>query len=181
MYEIAPDELCTFSFTHKDVENKTEKFVAFAIRFVRMLDMSIDLLGPDMDILDEQLSDLGVAHKHFGVSQRHYDLMGKALIYGLGVILCRNTFIDSRKDARETVFKFMSTAMVNGAESVWELHHRIYMYQDTSESSDASKEVAGLILPSPILILYITLHNIAYTHINAFMLFLTPYLFLLAG
>ena len=117
MYEIAPDEWCTFSFTHKDVENKTEKFVAFAIRFVRMLDMSIDLLGPDMDIMAEQLSDLGVAHKHFGVSQRHYDLMGKALIYGLGVILCKNTFTDSRKDAWETVFKFMSTAMVNGAES----------------------------------------------------------------
>ena len=117
MFEIAPDEWKTFAFTQEDVEKKTEKFVVFARRFVRMSDMAVDMLGPDMDILSEQLADLGVAHKHYGVFQLHYDLMGKSLVHTLSVILSRHSCTDASNDAWGKVFKFMSTAMLHGADS----------------------------------------------------------------
>lgn len=48
-------------------------------KFVGMLDLAIDLLGPDMDLVEEQLQHLGVAHIGYGVMPKHYPLMGKAL------------------------------------------------------------------------------------------------------
>ena len=55
MFSIAPGDECeVFPWTKLDIEKKDPKVIKFAMRFTRMLDLSIDLLGPDLDIVSEQ-------------------------------------------------------------------------------------------------------------------------------
>ena len=117
MYEIAPDAWAPFSFTAEDVENKNEKFIVFAKRFVRMLDLAVHMLGPDMDIVAEQLMDLGPTHQRYGVTQKHYDLMGQALVFTLEKVLSARNCTPATKHSWTKTFSFMAAAMLNGADS----------------------------------------------------------------
>lgn len=78
MYEIAPTAWGVFPWgngdTHKDDFFKDPKFLKFARNFIGMLDMAIDMLGPDLDLVEEQLQHLGVNHIDYGVEPRHYPL-----------------------------------------------------------------------------------------------------------
>lgn len=93
---------------------KNKKFVIFASRFVAMLDMAIDMLGPDMDMVEEQLQRLGVAHIGYGVMPKHYPLMGQAFTDTLKARLGKG-FTQKQKDSWNTVYTFMSVSMMQGA------------------------------------------------------------------
>ena len=117
MFETAPDDWSTFSFTEDDVENKSDKFLEFAKRFVKMLDLSVHMLGPDMEIVQEQLYDLGAAHERYGVTPKHYELMGKALVYTLSTVLGRRSCTEATKDSWEKIYTFITATMMEGASS----------------------------------------------------------------
>jgi len=103
MFEIAPDAWSCYSFNKKDVEEKSEKVLVFAARFVRMLDMAVEMLGPDMDIVAEQLAEIGALHKQYGVSARQYDLMDQALTHTLGTLLPPELYTETTKNAWDKV------------------------------------------------------------------------------
>ena len=54
MFEIDPEAWSIFPWTPKQFQEKDPVFLKFANKFVRMLELSVDLLGPDMDIVEEQ-------------------------------------------------------------------------------------------------------------------------------
>ncbi|CAB9507241.1 expressed unknown protein [Seminavis robusta] len=118
MYDIAPDAWTPFAFTADDVEQKNEKFMVFAKRFVRMLDLAVHMLGPDMDIVAEEMMDLGPAHARYGVTARHFELMGQALGHTLEKVLSSRDCTPSTKHSWEKIFSFMSAYMLEGAKSV---------------------------------------------------------------
>lgn len=116
MFELAPEQWDLFPFTKKDFETKDAKFMAFAKRFARMLDLAVQLLGPDMEVVEEQLGEIGLVHDRYGVKEGHYILMGKALDQTLHKILGRRSYTDKTKHAWTFIFKFMSDTMVEAAK-----------------------------------------------------------------
>lgn len=117
MFDVAPDDCSIFPWTKEHFQKKDPKFLAFATKFIRMIDMAVDMLGPDMDIVEEQMYGLGVAHKRYGVTPKHFDIMGKALEHTFQGIL-GNKFTPSNKKAWKSVYSFMSSTMIQGAAGI---------------------------------------------------------------
>jgi len=85
MYSVAKNEAeaeaewKAYPFNKEDVETKSERFIGFVTSWVRMMDMTVNMLGPDLDLLQEQLWSLGERHAEFDVlpvslSSRHRQL-----------------------------------------------------------------------------------------------------------
>lgn len=94
------------------VENKL--FLVFARQFVGMLDMAIDMLGPDLEMVEGQLQLLGIRHISYGVMPKHYPLMGKALLQTMENKL-GDSFTDRLHDSWNAIYTFMSVSMMQGA------------------------------------------------------------------
>lgn len=76
------------------------------------------MLGPDMEVVEEQLYDLGQSHQRYGVLPKHYDLMGRSLIIALENIVSEKVFDAKTKKAWKEVFEFMSLTMIQGAAGI---------------------------------------------------------------
>ena len=61
------------------------EFVAFARNFMSMLDLAIDMLGPDLDFVEGQLQELGIIVSRSMLTQRR---MGHAGHQQLKVMYC---------------------------------------------------------------------------------------------
>ena len=116
MFEIAPDAWGgIFQWTKEDFENKDPKAMKFVVNFVKMLDQAVHLLGPDMEIVQEQLFELGKSHTRYGVTPKHFELMGKALVETLQKVVGRRSFTDKTNNAWKEMYAFMSSTMIEGA------------------------------------------------------------------
>ncbi|CAB9517765.1 Involved in oxygen transport in the brain. Hexacoordinate globin [Seminavis robusta] len=114
MFQIAPEDWSLFPWTREDFKQKNPKFLAFAAKFVRMLDLAVHMLGPDMEVVEEQMYDLGRSHKNYGVLPRHFDLMGQSLLYTLQGLL-GSKFTPNTQKAWKNVYGFWSSTMIQGA------------------------------------------------------------------
>ncbi|CAB9517764.1 Involved in oxygen transport in the brain. Hexacoordinate globin [Seminavis robusta] len=115
MFEVAPDQWGNvFNWTRDDFQNKDEKFLGFANKFVRMLDLAVHMLGPDLEIVEEQMHDIGVSHRNYGVLPIHLQLMGESLAHTLQGLL-GSSFTPATKQAWKDIFGFWSTSMIQGA------------------------------------------------------------------
>ncbi|CAB9512644.1 Globin [Seminavis robusta] len=121
MYETAPNDVIwkAYSFSREDVEEKSEKFLVFAKRFTRMLDVAVSMLGPDLDTLQEAMYDLGAMHERYEVMPHHYDLMGEALVYALEHVLEPHHYTPATKKAWKELYAFMAENMMEGASDLW--------------------------------------------------------------
>ena len=119
MFEVAPDAWTVFPWGKGDTKDhemfKNPQFLRFARRFTEMLDMAIDMLGPDMELVEEQLTSIGIMHTSVGVTPKHYPLMGASLIDTLDTKLGPEVFTQKHRDAWTATFSFMSTTMMQGA------------------------------------------------------------------
>ena len=119
MFQIAPDAWSVFPWG-RDIRpgedlKENRQFVSFAASFVSMLDMAIDMLGPDLEEVEEQLGSLGTRHIAYGVMPSHYPLMGKALIGTLEHLLGPEVFNEQIHESWSGIFNFMSMTMMQGA------------------------------------------------------------------
>eukprot|EP00934_Nitzschia_sp_Nitz4_P001535 Nitzschia sp. Nitz4//scaffold1_size375055//211036//211796//NITZ4_000284-RA/size375055-augustus-gene-0.718-mRNA-1//-1//CDS//3329541069//1535//frame0 len=117
MFEISHDVWRHFPFG-KSVRPGSEladneEFVAHATNFMAMLDMAIDMLGPDLDLAEEQLQSLGVRHIGYGVMPKHYPLMGRALIGSVKKYYGEMT--PRQEESWNAIYTFMSVSMMQGA------------------------------------------------------------------
>lgn len=119
MFEIAPEQWSdVFQWSKKDFEEKDEKAMTFIKKFVKMLDMAIDMLGPDMEIVEDQLYELGTFHQRYGVTPKHFEMMGKSLIYTLKKILGEQKFGPKTEKSWKEIYSFMSLTMIQGAAGI---------------------------------------------------------------
>ncbi len=119
MFQIAPDAWAVFPWG-RDIRigedlSENKQFVSFASSFVSMLDMAIDMLGPDLEEVEEQLGSLGTRHVAYGVMPSHYPVMGKALIETLEKLLGPDIFNEKVHESWNGIFSFMSMTMMQGA------------------------------------------------------------------
>lgn len=107
--------MLVFSFA-KDTELNDEffkhpKLVRHAKNFIQMIERSIDLLGPDIELLTEVLLELGEKHVQYGVKSSHYPTMGQALLKTVEELL-GDRFTQDVKDAWLEIFQALSYDMI---------------------------------------------------------------------
>ncbi|CAB9522579.1 Involved in oxygen transport in the brain. Hexacoordinate globin [Seminavis robusta] len=118
MFEFAPAVWGNFPWGRGVKEGESpmqnKEFIPFAMRFVDMFDLAIDMLGPDVDWVEEQLQHLGAKHTSYGLMPKHYTLMGRSLLDTLEEKL-GHAFTARHKESWHTIYTFMSVSMMQGA------------------------------------------------------------------
>ena len=101
------------------VENlkRNPRFAAHAIFMIDMLDRSLNLLGPDAELLAEIMSELGKKHAAMGIDDViYYRAMGESLCLTLEE-LTGNHFTPTKQDAWATVYDELAGAMTRELEN----------------------------------------------------------------
>lgn len=78
-----------------------------------MLDKAVNLLGPDIDVVNSILHNLGEKHRDsYGVKTSFYAPMGKALLETLEELLGPKRFTDVVKESWAECFQAMAYEMI---------------------------------------------------------------------
>lgn len=110
LFDIYPRSKKSFGYDKgEDIGKSTAEIHANA--FASVFDSVFQLLGPDIEFLEEILIQVGQRHKIAGVNPSHFAFMGKALIYTVEVFLERNLTGEER-DAWEEVYDAISEDLI---------------------------------------------------------------------
>lgn len=85
-----------------------------AVYMVQMLDTALNMLGPDIDLLSEIMSELGAKHKRYGVKAEMFAFMGEALENMLENLL-RDAFTESTREAWRETYGELSQDMIRAS------------------------------------------------------------------
>ncbi len=80
--------------------------------FLRMLDRSLDMIGPADDVLSDILKELGKDHVKMGVKPQYFTALGTALLEVLEEFLPKADFDNDVKAAWVEVYTSLSNAMI---------------------------------------------------------------------
>lgn len=108
---------------------------------VQMLDKSLQLIGPDSEVLAEILHELGKKHVRLGVKENFFPIMGEALMEALHTLLGAK-FTKDMKESWAIVYDALSGEMIkamNNDKAVISSWNRL-------KSIENYQEVAGVIL-----------------------------------
>ncbi|GAX13370.1 hypothetical protein FisN_8Lh400 [Fistulifera solaris] len=89
----------------------SKRFVTQAMYMIQMLDSSISMLGPDIDMLSEIMAELGAKHSRYGVQPEMFTVMGECLIEMLAEVL-PNGLSTEAEAAWQTTYKELSQDMI---------------------------------------------------------------------
>mmetsp|Transcript_5730 Transcript_5730/g.11149 ORF Transcript_5730/g.11149 Transcript_5730/m.11149 type:complete len:158 (+) Transcript_5730:56-529(+) len=91
LFNLHPEVRALFGLSSLEINSdnlKTSKrFRTQAKYMIQMLDTSLNMLGPDIELLTEINHDLGKRHVRYGVKPEMYEFMGEALVYTLEKLL----------------------------------------------------------------------------------------------
>jgi hemoglobin-like flavoprotein len=90
----------------------SRRFQHHASLFFEMLDTSLNLLGPDIDLLTEIMKDLGVKHRKFGVKPEFFPIFGACLIDTLEECIGKKSFTRSTREAWQETYDALSGDMI---------------------------------------------------------------------
>lgn len=68
--------------------------------------------GPDVELIQEILSQVGKRHKDFGVQQSYFPHMGQALVFAIEKLLGADQFTAAHKAAWTEVYEEMSSEIL---------------------------------------------------------------------
>ena len=88
-----------------------------AIYMIQMLDTSLNMIGPDLELLTEIMYDLGVKHARYGVEENMYAVMGVSLITALKETLGKD-FTDVTEEAWLEMYRELTDDMIRGERSM---------------------------------------------------------------
>ena len=92
--------------------HKSRRFMTHARYMISMLDKALNLLGPDAELLEEIMSDLGKKHVQFGIEdESYYEYMGESLFRALGELL-GDEFTPEVKQSWTVVYGELTRAMI---------------------------------------------------------------------
>lgn len=81
-----------------------------------MLDLAVNMLGPDLEPVTEALEDLGARHCQYGVVPAHYPVVGEALLKTLQAAL-GNDWTPTVKEGWTGIYGFICISMQRGAST----------------------------------------------------------------
>ena len=76
-----------------------------------MIEDSLDLLGPDIELLTEIMMDLGEKHERYGVKTFMYQSMGEGIVLTMEHFLSEGDFKQCHKQAWKTVYQALTDDM----------------------------------------------------------------------
>lgn len=80
-----------------------------------MLDVAVNMLGPDLGPVTHALHLLGAKHVCYGVLPEHYPIVGEALLSTLETAL-GNSWTPRIKNGWTAIYGFVSSTMIAGAK-----------------------------------------------------------------
>mmetsp|Transcript_68923 Transcript_68923/g.183623 ORF Transcript_68923/g.183623 Transcript_68923/m.183623 type:complete len:160 (-) Transcript_68923:177-656(-) len=94
---------------------KSRRFLMHASYFVQMIDTSLTMLGPGVEILTEIMTELGEKHARMGVESEMYPIMCEALVYAIERATGESFSSASRKAWKE-FFAGISNSMIQAGK-----------------------------------------------------------------
>lgn len=115
LFRAEPEAKEVFGFKlTQDIENHPMLRMGVLVHgahVVKMLDGVLSLLGPDVEMLEEILSQLGRRHLMHGVKKEYFPLLGNAIREAISLIIGDN-YTDEDDLAWKEVFNELSTEIV---------------------------------------------------------------------
>jgi hemoglobin-like flavoprotein len=84
-----------------------------AVKIIQMLDSVLSLLGPDVETLEEILSQLGARHTRIGVTKEHFSLLGRAVTKAVRDTI-GDDWTDGASEAWDEVYRELSQEITKG-------------------------------------------------------------------
>ena len=84
-----------------------------------MLDVAVNMLGPDLEPVSIALEELGARHVKYGVIEDHYPIVGEALLTTLESAL-GDSWTPTVQEGWTFIYTFVSNTMIKGAKKVSE-------------------------------------------------------------
>mmetsp|Transcript_96 Transcript_96/g.160 ORF Transcript_96/g.160 Transcript_96/m.160 type:complete len:154 (+) Transcript_96:32-493(+) len=121
-FAYEPQALGVFGFdTTTELDDaffKNPKVVTHAVQYISMLSKAVNLLGPDIEVVNSILHNLGQKHRDsYGVKASFYPPMGKALVETLEELIGPKRFTAKVKESWVECFQAMSYEMVQSSGS----------------------------------------------------------------
>ena len=76
---------------------QSKRFTTHAVHLIQMIDTTINMLGPDIEMLTEIMYELGKKHVRYGVTPQMFPIMGQCLLQTIEE--CLTTSIASNSDS----------------------------------------------------------------------------------
>jgi hemoglobin-like flavoprotein len=116
LFEKCPQAKVLFGFPIDIDPNATEvltskRFIMHAAYLIQMIDTALNMLGPDIELLTEIMTELGIKHVRYGVKPEMFPIMGDALIHTLESTL-KKDFTDNIREAWVETYKALSQDMI---------------------------------------------------------------------
>jgi hypothetical protein len=116
LFEKCPQAKVLFGFSididpHAPELLTNKRFIMHASYLIRMLDISLNMLGPDIELLTKIMTELGSKHARYGVKPEMFPIMGDALIHTLETIL-KSDFTEPVKEAWLQTYSALSLDML---------------------------------------------------------------------
>ncbi|GAX29564.1 hypothetical protein FisN_24Lh015 [Fistulifera solaris] len=95
---------------------QSKRFIAQAIYFWNMIDTSLNMLGPDIELLTEIMTELGTKHVVYGVKPDMFPIMGDALVWTLKEML-GDKFTEESEESWKETYGALSADMIRSMVS----------------------------------------------------------------
>mmetsp|Transcript_7782 Transcript_7782/g.10207 ORF Transcript_7782/g.10207 Transcript_7782/m.10207 type:complete len:156 (+) Transcript_7782:156-623(+) len=113
LFELQPKTRTVFGFTKTEEPTVGDKHTSVhAHTVVSMFDSVLQMLGPDTELLEDILKQVGKRHKDFGVSPSYFPYMGQAITYALKETMSPGSFTEEHKDAWDEVYEELSSEIL---------------------------------------------------------------------
>jgi hemoglobin-like flavoprotein len=149
IFEIAPAAKGLFNFTEGFAEDddalyENPDFLEHARTVVRMLDATVNMLGPALQPVSNTLEDLGQRHVAYGVLPAHYAVVGEALLSTLEAAL-GEAWTATVREGWSGIYSFVSSTMIRGANITLEEKKKVDAMQRTGMgfSEGISTDMSG--------------------------------------
>jgi hemoglobin-like flavoprotein len=113
LIHLEPSARKLFKLTEDEDIRCNPMFRIHARSMVTMINSAVELLGPDLDLLQEDLFLLGSRHVGYGVQVEFLPIMGQAVDYAMEIQL-KNDYTTNHKRAWQIIMNFMVQQMELG-------------------------------------------------------------------
>ncbi len=110
LFELQPRAKAVFGY-NKGKEQGDNSAQVHAKAFAGLFDSVFQMLGPDIEFIQDILQQVGARHKAMGVSPSFFPFMGQALIHALEQYLGKS-LTEEQREAWEQVFESISNEIV---------------------------------------------------------------------
>ena len=111
MLELEPRARKMFKFSRHEDVRVNPMFKVHATAIFQMLQYMIELLGPDMELLEGDLIALGVRHVKYGVHKEFLPIMSRAIDFVLTNLL-GNTYLGDHQASLMLVLDYIVSKMI---------------------------------------------------------------------